>query len=593
MPRSYQRLLGSRSYANYSEETVEKALKSVIDDGMSLKGAARTFKIPYGTLSNRYHGRHGLKRGGQAVLSEKEEEAIVKAITTSADWGFPLTQLDLQLFIKSYLDAQGRPVCKFKNNMPGKDWVQCFVDRHKDLSKRWASNISASRSKVSKQGVMKFFNNLKDTIAGVPDTNLFNYDETNMSDNPGKKLCLYRRGTKYPEKVMNHSKSATSVMIAGSASGTLLPPYVIYKADNLWDTWRQNGPKGHPCCDCRPCQSGSRYNRTKSGWIDMATFLEWFKKVFLPHVKELPGKKVLLGDNLSSHFCPEVLRLCEENDVAFVCLPPNSTHICQPLDVAFFRPMKESWRQVLSSFKASHLKTTGLPKDVFPSLLKRALEAMDQKETPVKKKKDDSGAISHNLRSGFAACGIFPYDPERVMKKLHTSEAASDDVQQQVSSSLVEFLKEKRFGNSLSISRKRKRTKLPVSPGKSVAYVDSESESGSDRSQKSDEESKEDSSVEEEEEEQKEDVKEVKKGEFLKCSVTYDKGTKKETRKFFVGQSVEDSDGGEVLVSFMRPSTKVQGNYFFPLTKDEMLVPITDVIKILKVKANRRGIIKF
>jgi len=88
-----------------------------------------------------------------------------------------------------------------------------------------------------------------------------------------------------------------------------------------------NGPKGFPCCTDPCCSRRRRYNRTSHGWIDAATFSEWFRSTFLPHAYRLPGRKLLIGDNLSSHFSPDVLKSCEENNIAFVCFSPNSTHL--------------------------------------------------------------------------------------------------------------------------------------------------------------------------------------------------------------------------------------------------------------------------
>ena len=45
---------------------------------------------------------------------------------------------------------------------------------------------------------------------------------------------------------------------------------------------------------------------------------------------------MLLGDNLSSHFNLEVIKIAEQNDVYFAMLPPNATHLLQPLEVCFF-----------------------------------------------------------------------------------------------------------------------------------------------------------------------------------------------------------------------------------------------------------------
>jgi hypothetical protein len=155
-----------------------------------------------------------------------------------------------------------------------------------------------------------------------------------LTDDPGTKKCIFKRGVKYPERIKDSTKTAISVMFCGSASGDMLPAYVVYKAENIWSTWTEGGPKG------------TRYNRSRSGWFDSCCFNDWFQSTFVPHVKKLPGKKVVIGDNLSSHFTDTVLRLAAENDILFVCLPPNATHLLQPLDVAFYRPLKGNWRKV-------------------------------------------------------------------------------------------------------------------------------------------------------------------------------------------------------------------------------------------------------
>jgi hypothetical protein len=84
-------------------------------------------------------------------------------------------------------------------------------------------------------------------------------------------------------------KSAIAVVFCGSASGQLLPPYVVYKGQNCYEYWCDGGIKG------------TAYSSTPSGWFDRFTFSDWFQKIFLPAAKKLEGKKLLIGDNLSSH----------------------------------------------------------------------------------------------------------------------------------------------------------------------------------------------------------------------------------------------------------------------------------------------------
>lgn len=78
-------------------------------------------------------------------------------------------------------------------------------------------------------------------------------------------------------------------MIAAAADGTILSPYVVYKAHNIYDTWRQNGP------------NGCRYNSSKSGWFDGATFEDWVRSMALLYFSNKSKDKFLIGDNLASH----------------------------------------------------------------------------------------------------------------------------------------------------------------------------------------------------------------------------------------------------------------------------------------------------
>jgi len=143
-------------------------------------------------------------------------------------------------------------------------------------------------------------------------------------------------------------------MFCGSASGVVLPPYVVYRADNLWNTWTGGGPVK------------ARYNRSSSGWFDACIFTDWFEHLFLPAVRSLLNTGsvagtstgtnndnhhstpiLLIGDNLASHFTERVLQLAAEHNIRFVCMPKNSTHVDQPLDVCFYRKLKIAWRRTL------------------------------------------------------------------------------------------------------------------------------------------------------------------------------------------------------------------------------------------------------
>ncbi len=172
----------------------------------------------------------------------------------------------------------------------------------------------------------------------------------------GTMKAIFRRGVKYAEQVRDHSKTAISMMFCGNGNGDFLPPYVLYKGNNVYESWYSGGP------------DKAVYSSSPSGWFDMCIFEDWFKKLFLPHVRRQPGRKVLLGDNIASHISMELIRLCRDNDIQFICLPPNSTDKMQPLDVGIFGPMKAAWRKQLKKYAdldptAKLLKKNRVPQD--------------------------------------------------------------------------------------------------------------------------------------------------------------------------------------------------------------------------------------
>lgn len=150
MPRTYKRKIGCRKYADYTSEQVEKALKKIIDYEWPINKAAKEYKIPFGTLYNRYKGLHIKKSGGQAVFTDNEEKAIIRSAVTCSDWRFPLNMTDIQLITKNFLERQGRNEMRFKNNVPGIDWVQSLLKRHANLiTPRLAANIKRVRANIS------------------------------------------------------------------------------------------------------------------------------------------------------------------------------------------------------------------------------------------------------------------------------------------------------------------------------------------------------------------------------------------------------------------------------------------------------------
>lgn len=156
--------------------------------------------------------------------------------------------------------------------------------------------------------------------------------------------------------------------------------------------------------------------------------------------------------------------MSETNNITFICLPPNSTHITQPLDVAVFRSVKGSWRKLLGEWKENNGNNL-VTKEIMPTLLRRLLMKIEP-------------TITNNLKSEFQACGIFPCNVEVLLNKIPGQDTTTDvsDAQDSIESSFISCLEKKRVGR---LDRKKpggKRRKVNVPPGKSITTVDLASE---------------------------------------------------------------------------------------------------------------------
>ncbi|CAK1578290.1 unnamed protein product [Parnassius mnemosyne] len=230
-------------------------------------------------------------------------------------------------------------------------------------------------------------------------------------------------------------------MFTVSAAGDYLPTYVVYKATNLYSEWVDGGP------------DGTRYNCTKSGWFDSACFEDYFRTIILKWAKNLSGPKVIIGDNLSSHLNIEVVELCQKHDIRFVFLPPNSTHLTQPLDVAFFAPIKREWRKVLTNYKIQNPGQSTVNRKHFPKLLIELLKNINLRE-------------SNNIKSGFRAAGIWPINARNVLKR--TPEYFGEEVYG-LDSDLLDYLQKTSSSKPMAVKRSKK---LRTEPGKSVCAAD-------------------------------------------------------------------------------------------------------------------------
>lgn len=113
MPRNHKRKVKGRNYVSYTEAELEAALTEVVEGRSTQYKASLKYGIPLGTLNNKYHGRHIKPFGAPTKLTLQEEREIVQTVSTCGEWGYPLSETDIRLIVKHYLQGVGECTLRY------------------------------------------------------------------------------------------------------------------------------------------------------------------------------------------------------------------------------------------------------------------------------------------------------------------------------------------------------------------------------------------------------------------------------------------------------------------------------------------------
>ncbi|XP_029173512.1 uncharacterized protein LOC114942336 [Nylanderia fulva] len=104
---------------------------------------------------------------------------------------------------------------------------------------------------------------------------------------------------------------------------------------------------------------------------------------------------LLLLDNHTSHLSIDTLELALDHGITMLSFPPHCTHRMQPLDVSVFGPFKTMFTIKHDTWKKSNV---GVVFDLHhvPLIVDQCL---------------DTAVTPKNIKAGFRATGIFPFDP--------------------------------------------------------------------------------------------------------------------------------------------------------------------------------------
>ncbi|XP_069359717.1 uncharacterized protein [Maniola hyperantus] len=384
------RKYGTKS--NYTPEILEEALKKIRNRKMTISDASVIYKIPLSTMHYKVRNFHAKTYGRPSVFSADEENAMETHLCAISDCGVPMRELDVRKIIQVYLNTKNREVEIFRNNLPGKDWAKSFVSRHEDLKTRIYRNYMMRGLRVDSQAVNDFFDDLECELKGVPAANIYSFTEAGFVDNLTKKKVVFVRDSRHPN--VTSVKSSLTAVFCGNAEGAMMPPFLIFEGEESEPGWVACAPRG------------SNVIATDNGWLDFASFELWFKTTFLLRITKRKGKKILIGDCLSSQLTLGVMEACNQRNIKFICSPPNWGPLLQPIVTGYFEPLETRWREEVADWIKSFKGKPG-----------RALES-NLVQLLTRTFNTNNEDVSKSLKAGFEACGIHPINREEVLRRV-------------------------------------------------------------------------------------------------------------------------------------------------------------------------------
>jgi DDE superfamily endonuclease/Tc5 transposase-like DNA-binding protein len=384
------------------ESRIQEALR-YIDNFPDAKTAmvAREFGVPYGRLRYRREGRP--PKAGQPAANTKltgpEEKAVCRyidrldRINLAVRAEFVTDAANTILYERSGRAKQGDPPTV------GQKWTTRFLKRHgyhKKLQKKLHSDRQASEDL---DRVDIYFQHLRTILTeeGIPPEDIWNMDETGFRIGVGKdQFIVTKRKRSHYFAIPENRESATAIE-AISAGGHYIPAFLILSGQMHMAQWYQV-----------PELDGDTAIRTAStGYSNDEISLEWLQHFDKHSAKTSIGaKRLLIVDGHGSHHTKQFIQYCDNHGIIPFGMPPNLTHLLQPLDVVVFQPLKHYHAKALDVMVRDGL--VNITKIEFLSCIQQVrIQAFKQS----------------TILSAFRKTGIWPFNPQVVLQILEARQA--------------------------------------------------------------------------------------------------------------------------------------------------------------------------
>ena len=400
MVRNYRR---KSDRASYPKEAFAAAARDHAN-GMSIRKAAAENGIPCRTLAryipilqanNGDTGQVsiGYKANRQVLTAAMESDIVDYCIKAARIFhGITLSELrEIAYQLAVTNKCTNIPENWLTDGKAGIDWAKHFMKRHPDLTIRQPEATSIQRmTNFNPHNVGLFFNNLEEVLQrqdGYGPDQIYNVDEMGVTTVQKPVKILAQKGAKQVGSIVSQERGTlVTLCCAVNALGNHIPPFFVFPRVNVQDHWLLTAPPG----------SAATGHPSATGWMT-ADNLQKYMKHFVKYAKPSPERPILLLlDNHHSHISVEVINFAKNNHITLLSFPPHCSHELQPLDKSVFGLLKTYINQACDAWMRERDNAgKSMTIHVIPKIVSYAFpKAM----TP------------ENIRAGFKATGIYPYD---------------------------------------------------------------------------------------------------------------------------------------------------------------------------------------
>jgi hypothetical protein len=374
------------------EDRLEKAIKDR-ESGMTLLAASKNNDVPYTTLQRHTTKPFVLEKGRQTYLTMEMEQKLVTTAKYMASNGMGMSKtkfLKLALQHINFIRGAAPPLTHLSN-----EWWEGMKSRHKNFGAWYPKGRNIKKrieAEKDPENVLSFYNKFQkyNKKHNYAPHQVWNADETGSAQ---KERASHIVGNRTQRDLNGRTSSLSlhmTMLACINAAGKYFPPLFIMKGTKV-DRFV-----------FYEAMDGTMIATSNSAYINEAIFNGWLIRFigFIREETDLP--QLLIIDNCTSHIRASTILLAKLNNIDLLALPPNLTHILQPLDVCMFRSFKALIRSRLSDTLCFY-NTRSLNAGQFIGMCCRIVE-----ET----------FTTDKIKFAFKAIGLFPFDPDRALERI-------------------------------------------------------------------------------------------------------------------------------------------------------------------------------